>query len=409
LRIGIFGNTNNYPLSLAIGLQQLGCDTALVVNRKERLHRPESRYRQFQKGYPGWIFGQFQKGYPGWIFDCSDISENDFVAGSPAIADVLNFLSADSDGLILNHLGPSLREYCPLPSVALMTGSDVTYFGDYRTIESRQETWSREYKNTPGAKHVNRKWSEFISRQRTGLLNAEAVSCPFPGLVPEIDDILRDIGVPDSRRIFLFFSAALHQKPFRTRETRSLRILNGARVNWKKPLPQGFCTQDHKGTDVLLRGFALFLKAGGRGELVLFRKGLHIQATEALVLELGISRNVTWLGEMDLNAFYEQIGQADVVCDQLGESFPGMVAFDAMALGRPVIANFRPSIMSQYYGNAMPGFQAMTEEEVAEHMSELLVSFEKRYAAGLAGRRFAEIHLSPRANAEKCLKAMGLT
>jgi glycosyltransferase involved in cell wall biosynthesis len=288
MKIGIFGNTNNYPLSLAIGLQQLGCDIALVVHRKERLHRPESRYHEFESGYPE------------WILDCSDISENDFVAGSPVIGDVLNFLSANSDGLILNHLGPSLREYCPLPSLALMTGSDVTYFGDYGTIESRQETWSLEYKNSPGARHVNRKWTEFISRQRTGLLNAEAVSCPFPGLVPEVDDILRDIGIPNSRRIFLYLSGALEQKPVPMTETKALRILNGARLNWKKPLPPGFSSQDHKGTDVLLRGFARFLKAGGRGELVMFRKGLHIEATEALALELGISTNITWLGELNL-------------------------------------------------------------------------------------------------------------
>lgn len=396
LRIGVFGNTNNYPLALAMGLRKLGHQAVLIINRKEPLHRPESKYTEFTQRYPD------------WILDCSDIPEDDFVAGSPRIADAINFLSVRSDGLILNDLGPSLLGYCHRPAVALMTGSDITYYADYRTLETRQQCWSSEYTCSPGGRLATQKWAEFIGRQRGGLSAVQAVSCPFPGLVPEIDDLLRAIGVPNARRIFVYLTGAVDRPAHLKEGTQRLRILNGARLNWKKPMPAGFSRQDHKGTDILLRGFAQFLQAGGQGELLLFRKGLHVGETETLANELGISKDVIWKDETGLNEFYAELEQADIVCDQFGDSFPGLVALDAMALGRPVIANFRPPIMSSHYAEPLPAFQAESAEEVKHHLLELSASPDLRRSAGLAGRRFAETHFSPEANAIKCLKAMGL-
>jgi glycosyltransferase involved in cell wall biosynthesis len=396
LRIGIFGNINNYPLALAMGLRKLGHQAVLVVNRKEPLHRPESRY------------GEFAQRYPDWILDCSDIPEDDFVAGSPRIGHVINFLSTSSSGLILNDLGPSLLEYCPGPAVALMTGSDLSYFADYRMLEIRRNWWPSGYTCTPGGRLATQKWAEFIGRQRRGVLAAQAVSCPFPGLVPEIDDLLRAIGVADARRIFVYLTGAIDRTPLLKEGTGKLRILNGARLNWKKPMPPGFSGQDHKGTDILLRGFAQFLQAGGQGELLLFRKGLHVEETETLANELGISKDIIWRSELGLNEFYAEIEQADIVCDQFGDSFPGLVALDAMALGRPVIANFRPPIISSSYPEPIPAFQAECAEDVKNHLLKLAASPDLRRSVGLAGRRFAETYLSPEANAIKCLKAMGL-
>ncbi|MEX5213171.1 MAG: hypothetical protein NW703_03305 [Nitrospiraceae bacterium] len=396
MKIGIFGNTNNYPLTLAMGLRKLGHHAVLVVNRKEPLHRPESKY------------GEFAQRYPDWILDCSDIPEDDFVAGSPRIGDVINFLSDSSSGLILNDLGPSLLEYCPLPTVALMTGSDLTYYANFATLETRQQCWSAEYKRSPGGRLAAQRWVEFIGRQRGGVLAAQAVSCPFPGLVPEIDDLLRGIGVVDARRIFVYLTGAVDRTAHLEGGSRKVRILNGARLNWKKPMPAGFSRQDHKGTDILLRGFAQFLQAGGQGELLLFRKGLHVQETETLANELGISKDIIWMDELGLHEFYSEIEQADIVCDQFGDSFPGLVALDAMAIGRAVVANFRPPIMASHYPEPIPAFQAECAEEVANQLLKLSASPELRKSAGLAGRRFAETYLSPEANAIKCLKAMGV-
>lgn len=396
MRIGIFGNTNNYPLLLAMGLRELGVDVALVVNRKERLHRPESKY-------PEW-----KQGYPNWIKDCSDVGEEDWVAASPRLRDVINFLTAGSQGLVLNDLGPSLLEFCALPAVALLTGSDLSYYGNVRTVDVRWEGSSPDFRRSAGARLEIRRWHEFIARQRAGIESAKAVSAPLPGLVPAIDDLLREIGVADARRDFFYLSDVANAVPRATARNQRLRLVNGARLNWKKPLPAGFSSQDHKGTDTLLFGFAEFVASGGDAELVLFRKGLHVPETEALARALGIASRIIWRDEMSLRDFYAELSEADIVCDQLGESFPGLVALDAMALGIPVIANFQPEIMGRYFPEPVAACQARTPSEVANHLATLAESESARAAAGEAGREFARTHLSPRANAVKCLRHLGL-
>jgi glycosyltransferase involved in cell wall biosynthesis len=299
-------------------------------------------------------------------------------------------------------------EFCGHPAVALMTGSDVSYYGDARTVDVRWQGASPEFRSTPGARLEIRRWNEFIARQRAGIQSAKVVSAPLPGLVPAIDDLLRGIGVPDARRDFFYLADVANAAPRATARNQRLRVVNGARLNWKKPLPAGFSSQDHKGTDTLLSGFAEFMAAGGDAELVLFRKGLHVAETEALARALGIASRIIWRDEMSLRDFYAELARADIVCDQLGESFPGLVALDAMALGIPVIANFQPEIMGRYFPEPVAARQARTRSEVANHLATLAESESARAAAGEAGRQFARTHLSPKANAVKCLRHLGL-
>jgi glycosyltransferase involved in cell wall biosynthesis len=394
VRIGLFGNTNNNPLLLALGLRKLGHDAVLVVNRKELIHRPESKYPEFERRYPD------------WILDCSDLTEDDFVWVSPRLEPVLTFLTYDSSGLVLNDLGPSLHEFCGLPSIALLTGSDLTYYANPKTTAVRYAGCAADYRRTAGARLGMRAWEAFIERQRSGIRCATVVSTAIPGLVPEMDDLLRDIGVPDSRRDSYYMAFADGHLPQRVRTSGRLHVVNGARLNWK-PLPDGFCGLDHKGTDILLKGFADFLANRGDAELVLFRKGQHIAETEALVASLGIASHVIWRDQVALHDFHAAILQADVVCDQLGDTFPGMVSLDAMAHGVPVIANFRPEINHELFPKPVAACQARTPVEVTTHLMALASSVEARARAGRAAQEFARRYFSPVASAERCARDLG--
>jgi glycosyltransferase involved in cell wall biosynthesis len=394
VRIGLFGNTNNNPLLLALGLRRLGHEAVLVVNRKERIHRPESK------------FPEFEQRYPEWMLDCSDLSEDDFVWVSPRLESVLTFLTWESSGLVLNDLGPSLLEFCSLPSIALLTGSDLTYYANPKTTSVRYGGCAADYRETAGARLGMRAWDAFIERQRSGIRNATVVSTAIPGLVPEMDHLLRDIGVPDSRRdsYYMAFGQASTTRP--TQAARPLRVVNGARLNWK-PLPDGFCGLDHKATDVLLEGFAAFISSGGDADLVLFRKGLHIAETEALASSLGIASRIIWRDQVTLDEFHAEILQADIVCDQLGETFPGMVSLDAMSFGLPVIANFRPEINHSLFPKPVAACQARTSAEVTAHLTALAASPDARARAGRAAQDFARRHFSPIACAERCARDLG--
>ena len=396
MKIGIFGNTNNYPYTLALGLRRLGVEAVLLVNRKERLNRPESKDPALSHRYPP------------WILDCSNIEEADFVDESTRIGDALNFLTHQSSGLIVNDLGPSVLEAAGVPGLALLTGSDLTYYANHESGEIRSAVWANDFASSAGGRLAKRKWREFVDRQRNGIAACRAVSFGLPGLIPDADTMLRNIGVLDEQRFFVYLADTLELASAAPSLRKRLRIFNGARLNWKEPLPAGFSPQDNKRTDILLQGFAAFLRAGGRGNLVLVEKGLHVAETKALARSLGIEKDIVWRKEISLAAFHEQLREADVVCDQLGPSFPGMAGLDAMAIGRPVVANFRLDVIGRYFPAPWPVCHVDSADGVRDALLQLYRAPIDRRSLGNEARTFAERHLSPEANARRCLEKLGL-
>jgi glycosyltransferase involved in cell wall biosynthesis len=187
-----------------------------------------------------------------------------------------------------------------------------------------------------------------------------------------------------------------------------LRIWAPTRVNWRLPMPEGFSSQDHKGTDVLLRGFAAFIAAGGHAQLRLVAKGLHVEDARALTRTLGIEPHVAWLPEMSHAAVHDEMRQADIVADQFGQSLPGLVMSDALAIGRPVVANFRPDLLGDAFPEPVPGAHADTPASLCARLQQLAESPDLRADLAERGRAFAERYLSPQANAAHCLRRLGL-
>jgi len=396
MKIGIFGNTNNYPYVLAKGLRSLGVKAVLVVNRTERLHRPESQDADLAGGYPE------------WILDASAVTEEAYLRESAAVAPVIAFLTDGTRGVLLNDLGPSLFQQLGLPALSLLTGSDLTHYADYGMIAVRRGAGDPEFYRSPPGRRAQRQLANLITRQRDGILGSEAVSFAHKGLVPQGDALLESIGVTDSRRFFTWNSDTMRLAFRPAPGNARLRIFNPTRVNYRFPMPPGFSAQDHKGTDVLIRGFAAFVRGRGDAELRLVAKGYHVEDAVALVRELDVEDNVTWLPEMSLAEVYEEMRQADVVTDQFGHSLPGLVMTDALAIGRPVLANFRPELLAGLYPEPLPGLHAETPDGVCEQLRRLAASAALREDVGRAGREFAERYLSPTANAHVCLRRLGL-
>jgi glycosyltransferase involved in cell wall biosynthesis len=317
-------------------------------------------------------------------------------------------VSHQSSGLILNDLGPSLLDAAGIPGVSLLTGSDLTYYANCDSDEIRSAMWDAAFAASAGGRLARRKWREFVARQRSGILGSRAVSFGVPGLVQEADALLREIGVPDERRFSVYLADTVDLAPAPPRLRKQLRVFNGARLNWRDPFPAGFSAQDNKRTDILLEGFGEFLRAGGEGTLVLVEKGLHVAETKELANSLGITRNVEWLREMTLAEFYVQVRDADVICDQMGPSFPGMAGLDAMAIGRPVIANFRLDLLGPYYQAPWPVLHVESVQRVRDALLDLYRFPETRASLGTEARAFAERHLSPEANAVRCLEQLGV-
>jgi glycosyltransferase involved in cell wall biosynthesis len=394
LSIAIFGNTNNYPLLLAQGLKSLGHNVRLILNRKEVLHRPEARY-------PEWT-----SAYPEWVFDCSNITDEDIAYQTPVIDAAIHHLTHNVDLVILNDTGPALAGALRAPHVVVLTGSDLAYYANFGSLQMRTGMWDDEFKRSLQGRRYLLHFAEFVARQRDGILAAETVCFGQRGLVPTGDRLLDEIGVSDRRRLMLHFANTVDLKERPAPQNRQLTILCGSRIVYRPEDNPSLSAMDFKGTDVLINGFAQFVKAGGQGELRLPRKGQDLGAAIALIGDLGIESNIRWLDEMPIARFYEEMAAADLICDQFGTSFPGMVTTDAYALGRPVMANLRNEIFSRRFSEPLPGFTAKTPQQIAKH----LVSFQRNKTLltdmGHKSRAYAERFLSPQSMAQELLSTV---
>jgi glycosyltransferase involved in cell wall biosynthesis len=392
LSIAIFGNTNNYPLLLAQGLKALGHSVRLIINRKDILHRPEARY-------PAWA-----SSYPDWVFDCSDITDEDIAYKTPAIEGAIRHLTHNVDLAILNDSGPALANYLRAPHVVVLTGSDLAYYANFESIQMRTDMWSPEFKRSPQGRRYVLNFADFVARQRDGILAAEVVCYGQRGLVPSGDRLLDEIGVQDQRRLMLHFSNTVDLHPQKPPKNRRLSILCGCRIVYRPEKNPTLSEMDFKGTDVLIKGFAEYVKRGGQGRLRLPRKGQDLTAAISLIADLGIGGSIRWLDETPLAGFYQEMRAADLVCDQFGSSFPGMVTTDAFALGRPVIANLRNEIFGKRFGEPLPGFDARTPEQICEHLALVEGNRDLLADMGRRSRVYAERFLSPQSMAEQLLE-----
>ena len=379
MKFGFFGNTNNYPFMLAQAIRTAGHEVRFLVDSDHSLHRPEGRYADIGSA-----------DYSVWVRDITPLHLIDHVYG--ARWKQARQLLADCDVLVLNGLGPALACGLDKPSVVLLTGSDIEVYANWNTLATIFLT--HLHRRRPLVALLDFYWHALlVLRQRRGIRSADAVNYFAKGLVPTGDALLEKLLRREQTRIAfmmtdierIVFCPLPDSKP-------RVRIFNVARLNWSMPYPKGAVPLDYKGTDVLLRGIHKFVtQHGGQVELVLVRKGLHVTETEALVRELGLSKVVSWLDEMSQDEVLEQYRQADIVSEQLTTSVIGMGGLDAMATGRPLIANSRHDIFGPLLGNIeSPVCHATCADEVCAQLERLVFDRDERIRAGIASRRYVE-------------------
>ena len=394
-RICVLGNMNNYPLLLAEGLRAIGVDAHLYVLRSDRLHRPESKYPDLSGNYPN------------WIVDCSHMSFDDVVWETPVYMDVLSRIRGQNfDFIVANDYGIGLTDAIGRPSAVLLTGSDLSYFGDFASIIVRRASWDPNFARSYRGRIEIRRFTDFIARQRSGLLGAEVLGHPPRGVIPEGDEVIDAVGVADERRQWIGMADTLSLVPSELPATERLRIFNGTRLQWIPTLETNGSSLDLKGTDILLHGFAQYIQSGGSGELILVRKGHDVDAAADLVRTLGISDHVTWLGELSLADYVRAVQDSHIVCEHLGGGVPGMVLRDGLAQGRPVLGNLRNDVFEHLLPEPIPGLDARTPEDVATQLLAADRDRDALRALARRGRAFAEAYLSPQEHARRLMERM---
>ena len=387
LRVFMAGNMNNYPFLMGRALIELGHEVVLCTVRDELLHRPQSLLEAAQS-------------LP-WVRDMSHLSEEaDYIHSSTRLNELIE-IAASCDVALLNDLTLGMAHRLDCPHVAFTTGSDISYYACLDMPAIRMQAWDPTYRRSADGRKLERVYQESAARQREGIASALFCTTMNRGSAPDSDAILDQLGVLDPARLALPISNVDHLTfdPPKMRDE-PLKILMGSRLNFSDVSEPGRGMLDNKGADVLLRGFAQFVAAGGRAELRLPIKGRDLERARQCILQWGLESHVQWLPEMPLLSFYDEIRRADIVCDQFGTSIPSMLAWDTLAIGRPLVGNLRHDIFTPAYGTPIPGMHCVDAEAVADAL-RLLTDYRLRLDLAENGRHFAERHYSARMLAEE--------
>jgi glycosyltransferase involved in cell wall biosynthesis len=387
MRIGFLGNTNNFPFMLAQALRRRGHDVLFLVDQSDPLYRPEAK------------FPEIWNASADWIVDVSPLRFRDYLLPSVRMSRVVALLRG-CDAVVLNQYAPSLLSRIGRPAMLMLTGSDLDFFANPDAIEDAH----RRASSGIFRKHLEHWIFRRLSRkQRLGITLAGVISYFPKGVVPAGDRLLSQLGVKDDSRIFIPMTDVHAILPSPLPFNSPARVVCVARLNWKKPMRPGTSQLDYKGTDVMLQGLAKYIaESGARLDIQLLRKGLDVPETEQLVSALRLNDHVTWHEEMTQADLLDMVRQSDVVIDQLAESLPGSGGVDAMALGRPVIANWRADVIPIYNLPPEARCQASSPGEVCVQLGRLLSDRGEMARVADAGRKYVEQKLSSDAAALVC-------
>jgi glycosyltransferase involved in cell wall biosynthesis len=394
MKIGFLGNTNNYPFMLALSLKKLCHQVVFIIdyNFQERLYRPEYRYPEISYPYPKWIceIGP-RKGTLQYVF-------------SPPKRQRLLRILNQCDAVILNGHGHAIKSFLKstIPSISMLTGSDLEIMANFSMFDQISKVRKPCLRFlSPVKSHLVKRQ---ISLQREGIRQAISVNYFPQGSFPFGDKLLEDIRGKDGKRTF-FMMTDIDRIPFHPiPENRVIRIFNVCRFTWHEPFPAGISPWENKGNDIMIRGFGQFYReTGAELDIHFVEKGTSIQHTKELIQREGFAHLVTWHLEMTQKEVFEQYRLADIVFEQLGNNLVGMGGLDAMAIGRPVIANGRPEFLEPIIGAKSPICQACTAEEVCEQLKRLVFHQEQREQIGKASREYVARYFSADNAAQECL------
>ncbi len=409
LRIGFAGNQNNAPFTVARALRAAGHDVRVLVDRPESLNRPEYRYTDIR--YP----------YPDWVEEIPTVELDDVVFRSPAWGTLLRRL-ADRDVVFLNGMAFAAAADLPMPAICQTTGADLEFYCDpgragryalFQDHAGRARGWARSLTATrrPTGEALRRTAAELpsplfhyyraqvfrkaVARQIAGLRAARGVICLPAGAVPVADQLLEAALTPRTPRVLSFMVESDRFRVMPPALEGPLRVFNPARLNWSRPCPPWTNPWENKRTDCLVEGVALFVRRTGAPiALHLVEKGHSVGATRALVTALGLDGCVHWHREMPQAELAGHYQQAHVIADQFGDHLVGLAGYEAMAMGRPLLCNWRPEVFTPAFGEAAPVAQARTPLEVADQL-ELLSEPAHRRRLSDRGREFVTRQLSP--------------
>ena len=251
-------------------------------------------------------------------------------------------------------------------------------------------------------------FTRFVRLQRAGIAKCRLVEYAIPGLLPDGDALLDEIGVESKRRTSFMITDIEHLPSPRPSTDGAFRMLCATRLQWKRPaVGSNVSPLDLKGTDAMLEGLRMFIEHSHRPvQIRLISFGVDVEAAERYVEELGLAPYVHWLPQLTQAEFFDEMAQADVVLENFGrDGCIGMAGRDAIAMGIPVIASGKSAIFERVLGEPLPIYEALSPAEICARLEEVASNDENVARKAVQARAFAERWFSARRAAKCCVAA----
>jgi len=128
-----------------------------------------------------------------------------------------------------------------------------------------------------------------------------------------------------------------------------------------------------KGNDILIKGFAKFVKDKPNSILIIVVRGIDSKKTHDLIKKLAIEENVKFipgpLNSTDLLRYYNSV---DVVADQFALGALGSIGWETFSCAKPLLAYINEEQYNQVYGESPPMANASTPSMVSQQLHKLL-------------------------------------
>jgi glycosyltransferase involved in cell wall biosynthesis len=160
-----------------------------------------------------------------------------------------------------------------------------------------------------------------------------------------------------------------------------------------------------KGNDILIRGFAAFVKTKRpRARLVMVEWGETVAASKALIAQCDIEDNVLWVEPMSVRRIGAYVAASEVLADQFLIGAWGALMPIGMMHGVPTLIYVNEDVHRWCFREMPPVLNAQTEEDVCRLLEEVTIPERAREIGEASARWYDEFH-SMKVVAERLLDA----
>ncbi len=140
----------------------------------------------------------------------------------------------------------------------------------------------------------------------------------------------------------------------------SFVIFHPSSLNWRL-----------KGNDILIRGFAKFIKNNRDSLLLIVARGPDLNKTKKLINSLDIGSNIKFLNTLSQDEMSEFYSQSDVIADQFIVGSMGGIALETLYAGKPLLTFINKELHEKVYPEIPPVVNAKNSQEVYLKLIEL--------------------------------------